>query len=136
MIFLKIVIKNSFFSSLLSCPPSSHFLHLSLVGSFGTFARELVSPSNLWSLGFSLQFLQFRVILLFAKALCYPLHLTSSPSLSVFMISLLGLQLQLEQPQFVANSRFFSLSILFHCNYLSFPVLSTQSFCPQAQRYQ
>ena len=38
-------------------------------------------------------------MLLFAKVLCYSLRLTSSASLSIFLVSLLGLQLELEQPQ-------------------------------------
>ena len=87
-------------------------------------------------IGLALKFLQFQAMLLFAKALCYSLHLISSVSLSIFSISLLGLQLQLEQPQLVTSSRSFSLPVLVHCNCLSFPVLSTQSFCPEAQQYQ
>ena len=38
-------------------------------------------------------------MLLFAKVLCYSLRLTSSASLSIFFVSLLGLQLELAQPQ-------------------------------------
>ena len=74
-------------------------VYLGLVGSAGTFPREQVAPSNLRSLGLALQFLQFQAMLLFAKALYSFLHLTSSTSLSIFSISPLGLQLQLEQPQ-------------------------------------
>ena len=65
----------------------------------GTFRREQVAPRNQRSLGLVLQFLQFQTMLLFAKALYYSLHQTSSAtSLSVFSVLLIGLQLQLEQP--------------------------------------
>ena len=111
-------------------------IYLGLVGSSGIFPREQIASSNLSSLGLALQFLQFQAMLLFAKALCYSLCLTSPASLSIFLMSLLGLQLQLEQPQLETSSRSFSLPVLIRCNCLSFPVLSTQSFCPQAQQYQ
>ena len=111
-------------------------VYLGLVGSSSIFPREQVAPSKLRSLGLALQFLQFQAILLFAKALCYSLCLTSAASLSVFLMSLLGLQLQLEQLQLETSSRSFSLPILIRYNFISFPVLSTQSFCPQAQQYQ
>ena len=65
-------------------------------------------------------------MLLFAKALCYSLCLTSAASLSIFLMSLLGLQLQLEQPQLETSSRFFLRPLLIRCNCLSFSVLSTQ----------
>ena len=102
-----------------------YYVYLSLVGSSGTFHREQVAPSNLMYLGFALQLLQFQAMLLFAKALCYSLRLTSSASLSIFSMLLLGLQLQLKQSQHEASSRSFLLPIFVHCNYLSFPVLST-----------
>ena len=47
-------------------------------------------------------------MLLFAKALW-----TSSASPSIFLMSLLGLQLQMEQPQLVTSLRFFYSQILF-----------------------
>ena len=68
---------------------------LCLVGSSGIFPREQVAPSNLRSLGLALQFLQFQAMLLFAKVLCCSLCLTSPPSLSIFLMSLIGPQLQL-----------------------------------------
>ena len=102
-----------------------YYVYLGLVGSSGTFHREQVAPSNLMYLGLAVQFLQFQAMLLFEKALCYSLCLTSSASLSIFSMLLLGLQLQLKQPQLEASSRSFSLPIFVRCNYLSFPVLST-----------
>ena len=63
-------------------------------------------------------------------------HLISSASLSIFSMSLLGFQLQLEQPQLVTSYRPYSLPVLNYCNFLPFPVLSTQSFCLQTQQYQ
>ena len=101
---------------------------LCLVGSSGIFPREQVAPSNLRSLGLVWQFLQFQAMLLFANVLCCSLCLTSPPSLSIFLMSLLGPQLQLKQPQLETSSRSFSLPVLIRCNCLSFPVLSTQSF--------
>ena len=71
-------------------------LYLGLVSSSCIFPREQAAPSNLRSPGFALQFLQFQTMLLFEKALCYSLRLTSPASLSVFLMSLPGLQLQLE----------------------------------------
>ena len=59
-------------------------VYVGLVGSSGKLPRGQVAPSNLKFLGLALQFLQFQAILLFAKALCYSLHVTSSASLSVF----------------------------------------------------
>ena len=67
-------------------------------------------------------------MVLFAKALYYFLHLTSSASLPIFSMSLLELQLKLEQAQLETSSRSFLLPVLVHCNCLSFPVLSTQCF--------
>ena len=84
-------------------------VYLSLVGSSGIFLREQVAPRNLRSLRLALQFLQFQAMLLFAKALCYSLCLTSPASLSIFLMSLLGLQLQLKQPQLETSSRSFSV---------------------------
>ena len=111
-------------------------VYLGLVGSPDIFPREQVAPSNLRSLGLALQFLQFQARLLFAKALCYSLRLTSPASPLFVFMSLPGLQLQLEQLQIETSSRSFSLPVLICCNCLSFPVLSTQSFCPQAQQYE
>ena len=98
-------------------------VYLGLLGSSGIFPKEQVTPSKLKSLGRALQFLQFQAIQPFAKALYYSLHLTFSASLSMFLMSLLRLQLQLEQSQLVTSSRSFSLPILVRYNCLSFPVL-------------
>ena len=106
-------------------------VYLGLVGSSGTFPREQVVPSNLKSLGLALQFLQFQAMLLFAKALYYSLHLTSSASLSIFLMSLLGFQLQLEQPQFEISSRSFSLLALVRCNCLYFLFFQLNPFVPR-----
>ena len=97
-----------------------YYVYLGLVGSSSTFPREQVAPSNLRSLGLALQFLQFQAILLFAKALYCSLHITSSASLSIFSVSLLGLQLQLEQPQLETSSRSFLLPILLPIFFLFF----------------
>ena len=70
-------------------------------------------------------------MLQFAKALYYPLNLTSLVILSSFSMSPLGPQLQLEQLQFKKSSRSFSLLVLVRCNCSSFPVLSTKLFCPR-----
>ena len=64
-------------------------IYLGLVGRSNKFSREQVAPSSLRSLGFAFEFLQFQAMLLFAKALCYSLHQTSSASLSIFSMSLL-----------------------------------------------
>ena len=70
-------------------------------------------------------------MLLFVKALCYSLHLTSSASISVFWMLLLGLQLQLEQPQLVTSSRSFSVAVLVHCNCLPFLFFQLSPFVPR-----
>ena len=62
------------------------------------------------------------------------LFLYSSASLSIFSMSFLELQLQLEQPKLVARSRSFSLPVLAYCNCL--PVFLTHSFCPKEKRYK
>ena len=75
-----------------------YYVYFGLVGTSVTFPKEQVAPSNIRSLGLVLQFLQFQAMLLFAKALCYYfLHLISSASLSIFLMSPLGLPVQLEQ---------------------------------------
>ena len=64
------------------------------------------------------------------------LFLNSSASLSIFSMSFLELQLQLEQPKLVARSRSFSLPVLAYCNCLPFTVFLTHSFCPKEKRYK
>ena len=67
----------------------------------------------------------------FPKDLCCSLHLISSASLSIFSMSLLGLQLQLEQPQLVTSSRSFSLLALVQCNCLPFLFFQLNALVPR-----
>ena len=70
-------------------------------------------------------------MLLFENVLYYSLHLTSSANISIFSVSLLEPQLQLEIPKLETSSRSVLLLVLVYCNCLFFPVLSIQSFCPR-----
>ena len=88
--------------------------NLGLVGSSGKLLREQVVPSNLRSLGLALHFWQLWEMLLFAKALCNFLYLTSSAILSIFLMSFQGLQLQPEQPQLVTNHNLWQVAYIFH----------------------
>ena len=108
-----------------------YYVPFGLVRSSSTFPREQIVPNNLRSLVLALQFLQFQAMLLFVKALCYSLHLTSSASISVFWMLLLGLQLQLEQPQLVTSSRSFSVAVLVHCNCIPFLFFQLSPFVPR-----
>ena len=100
-------------------------VYLGFVSSSSAFPRKQVVLSKLKSLGLALQLLQFQEMLLFVKALCYSLHLISSASFSIFLMSFIELQLQLEQPRPMTSSRSFSISRLINCNCIPFHVLST-----------
>ena len=70
-------------------------------------------------------------MLLLANTLCYFLVATFSASISIFSMSLLGLQLQPEQPQLVTSSRSFSLLILVHSNFYLFLFFQLNPFVPR-----
>ena len=95
----------------------------------------LVAPSTLTSLVLTLQLFQFQSMMLFKSSM---LLFTSSffiPSFNPFDVTRRA-PITTGVTTICDKFQIFSLSVLVHYYCLPFSVLSTQSFCPQAQQYQ